>query len=394
MSENEKVETLFAPAERADEAELTRQSNMLSGFRLMIEMLDAGPSSLVILNRNRQIVYANQMFQETAALNPAKSLIGMRPGEALNCIHWQKTSGGCGTTEFCQTCGAIKAIIKAQRGQKNVQECRITRTAADGIDESLDLRIWATPFQFTGEEFTIFAAVDISNEKRRQVLERLFFHDLGNTAGVIQGLAELVETTSSMAELEQFDFKNLLSQASRQLVDEIAAHRQLIAAEKGELSPRWEPIDAINFLEEVIHLYKNHPAAEDRLIRIDPKSKPATLMTDRALLKRVIGNLVKNGLEAAQTGEVVTVGCDLFSDQARFWVHSPAFMPRHIQLQVFQRSFSTKGRDRGLGTYSVKLLTERYLQGVASFRSDQGKGTIFVAMYPKRPDVSGQTRPF
>ncbi len=386
MSGNEKIETLFAPAERADEAELIRQSNSLSGFRLMFEMLDAIPNGLVILNQNRQIVYSNQMFQETAVPNDAESLIGLRPGEALNCIHWRQMPGGCGTIEVCQTCGVIKVIIKAQRGQKNVQECRITRTAVDDTVESLDLRIWATPFRFASEEFTVFAAIDIGDEKRRQVLERLFFHDIGNTAGDIQGLAELVEMTDSMAELNQFDFRNLLSRASHQLVDEIAAQRQLIAAERGELSPQWEPMDAINVLEEVMQLYKNHPIAEDCLIRIDPKSKPATLITDRALLKRVIGNLVKNGLEASQTGEVVTVGCDPYSDQVRFWVHNPAFMPRHIQLQIFQRSFSTKGRDRGLGTYSIKLLTEQYLQGVASFRSDQEKGTIFVVMYPKRPE--------
>lgn len=41
-------------------------------------------------------------------------------------------------------------------------------------------------------------------------------------------------------------------------------------------------------------------------------------------------------------------------------------MPRTSQLQIFQRSFSTKGKGRGLGTYSIKLLTERYLKGTAS----------------------------
>ncbi|MGO9255131.1 MAG: hypothetical protein ACLQU1_02335 [Bryobacteraceae bacterium] len=57
-------------------------------------------------------------------------------------------------------------------------------------------------------------------------------------------------------------------------------------------------------------------------------------------------------------------------------------MPAKVRLQVFQRSFSTKGMGRGLGTYSIKFLTERYLQGQVSFGSVEGEGTTFMACYP------------
>jgi signal transduction histidine kinase len=48
---------------------------------------------------------------------------------------------------------------------------------------------------------------------------------------------------------------------------------------------------------------------------------------------------------------------------------------------VFQRSFSTKGTGRGLGTYSIKLLTERYLGGRVWFESAEGHGTTFHAEF-------------
>lgn len=38
-------------------------------------------------------------------------------------------------------------------------------------------------------------------------------------------------------------------------------------------------------------------------------------------------------------------------------------LPLLVQLQIFNRSFSTKGKGRGTGTYSMKLLTKRYLKG-------------------------------
>ena len=59
-------------------------------------------------------------------------------------------------------------------------------------------------------------------------------------------------------------------------------------------------------------------------------------------------------------------------------------MPHVVQLQLFQRSFSTKGLGRGLGTYSMKLLSERYLGGRISFTSTEEAGTTFTASYPRQ----------
>jgi sensor histidine kinase regulating citrate/malate metabolism len=67
-----------------------------------------------------------------------------------------------------------------------------------------------------------------------------------------------------------------------------------------------------------------------------------------------------------------------------FQVTNPTFIPKEIQLQIFQRSFSTKGENRGIGTYSIKLLTERYLKVRISFTSLDEKGTSFYARYPEK----------
>ncbi len=70
------------------------------------------------------------------------------------------------------------------------------------------------------------------------------------------------------------------------------------------------------------------------------------------------------------------------ADGIEFDVHNPGAMPRNVQLQVFQRSFTSKGDGRGLGTYSMKLLSERYLGGRVSFTSEAVSGTTFSAWYP------------
>ena len=106
------------------------------------------------------------------------------------------------------------------------------------------------------------------------------------------------------------------------------------------------------------------------------------MVSDRTLLQRVIGNMIKNALEASKPGETVTLASLPGKDTIRFTVHNAAAMTRDAQLQIFQRSFSTKGAGRGLGTYSMKLLTTRYLEGDVTFTSNEADGTTFEAVYP------------
>ena len=59
-----------------------------------------------------------------------------------------------------------------------------------------------------------------------------------------------------------------------------------------------------------------------------------------------------------------------------------------MSVRIFQRSVSTKAeRGRGLGTYGMKLLGERYLGGEVSFVSTEEAGTTFSVRLPIRPQA-------
>jgi signal transduction histidine kinase len=141
-------------------------------------------------------------------------------------------------------------------------------------------------------------------------------------------------------------------------------------------------IDAAALLHAVADTYRLHPLAEGRSIRIMPTETPVALVSDPTLLRRVLRNMLKNALEATGPGGTVTLGCRPNGDKVEFWVHNPTVMPADVQLQIFQRSFTTKGIGRGLGTYSMKLLSERYLKGQVTFESSAAEGTTFRALYP------------
>jgi len=109
-----------------------------------------------------------------------------------------------------------------------------------------------------------------------------------------------------------------------------------------------------------------------------------SFVADRILITRILGNLIKNGVEASIEGQAVTISCSLDSDGAKiaFNIHSTRHMSDDVKKQVFTRSFSTKGASRGIGTYGAKLFTERYLNGSISFCSDKETGTSFCVELP------------
>lgn len=372
---NDPLPTKFLPAERATDEEVRRQHREISALPLVQGFLDAMPNIVLMLNDHRQIVYANKAALEALGVG-LDVLLGKRTGEAVHCVHANDESE-CGTSEFCTACGAANAIACALRGKTEALECRIQ---AEAPNRDLDLRIWATPFRHEGLSFTVFAAADISHEKRRRVLERIFFHDVLNTAGGVRTLAEL------MAESSPSEFANLtklLNRCSERLIDEILSQRDLAAAESGDFRLHLTGCSLKAFLETAVGLCAAHETAKDRKIVLDPGVPADSIVTDQSLLMRVVGNMIKNALEAEPVGGGIGVGAEKV-EGGRFalWVRNPAVMPRRVQLQIFQRSFSTKGEGRGLGTYSIKLLTERFLGGKASFTSREGAGTEFRVTIP------------
>ena len=373
-----KLPTRFAPAVRRSAAEVWRQSRKLAQAPHISALLECFPAPAMILNQERQLVAANQRLACLLG-RPVESMLGLRLGEAFNCIHSTEEPGGCGTSIFCRTCGAAKAILGSWTDRApNVQECRLTRRSPQGR-QALDLRILAAPLWLGPEHFTVLSLTDITDEKRRMVLEKMFFHDVLDTASGIHGVLNLLPDLSGP---EAAKLQKMAADLSGELLEQIRAGRDLGAAERGELQTTLRTLQVGPFLAQLCALYRHLAICAGKTIahRCGPES---AILTDEMLLSRVLGNLIKNALEASSPGQTVTVQFDLH-EAATFSVHNQSVIPEPVKLQIFQRSFSTKAtHGRGIGTYSVKMLTERYLKGSVRFRSEPGEGTTFTITLPR-----------
>jgi signal transduction histidine kinase len=374
-----KKTTALAPAARASGKTIRLQSREILSASLLREVLDSVLEAILILNPERQIIFANLSFLSLAGAEERDKVYGLRPGEALRCVHAVKARDGCGTTEFCVNCGAVNAIMASRQGRSEVAECRILRAPRG---EALDLQVKSSPLSLGRGRYTLLAIQDISHEKRRRALEQIFFHDVLNTAMSLNLNSELMQAAPA-GEVDQF--QEPILRGVKRLIEEISAQKALLSAETGQLLPRFEPIDSRELLEDLLRIYQDHGRAEGLSLRIHPRSRHLLLITDRTIVFRVLDNMVRNALEASVPGEQVTLRCRKDGRGVRFSVHNPGFMPRIVQLQVFQRSFSTKGPGRGLGTYGMKLLAEKYLDGRVGFRTSKNGGTTFFLWCPSRP---------
>ena len=386
--------TKFAPAERLSKEDVQKQCENVADIALAQSLLDSVPCMSMLLNEYRQIIFANQVFRDFVGAETYEELtgtrygeivgcaqlpyVGARPGEAVGCIHSAETEGGCGTTKFCRTCGAVKSILNSQHKQiLDVQECRML---CGEKEDALDLRVWSKPVEINGETYTLFSVMDIRDEKRKQALERIFFHDVMNTAGGVKGLADLMLDEDSITEIKSY--AEMIADVSGKLIDEIEAQRTLSTAEAGELHVQIEPMSSDRFLQGVKNQFHSMDCAEGKNLHIENAAQKIDFQSDPGLLRRVLINLTKNALEASTPGETVTLRAIEKKDCVCFSVHNPSVMPEVVQLQMFERSFSTKGTGRGLGTYSIKLITERYLNGSVSFTSTPDEGTTFRVCLP------------
>lgn len=369
--------TWHAPARRGGEASVRRQAELLGEEGAPIEQLfDTVGEAVFVLNEHRQIVFCNRAAADLVGVADRRSVYGLRPGEAVGCLRACDMPAGCGTSQYCRVCGAVNAILASAHGPDE-RDCRILRA---GEGDALDLRVRASPLTMRGQSFTVFSAIDVSHEKRRRALERVFLHDVGNTVAGLKMLAARLEAGDD-------EGRRVLYACIREGIDrlerEAAAQRELLQAESGELRVRPENLSGREVVESVISLFAGPAGGEAAgRLRVGDRCRNPRLRTDRTILSRVLDNMVRNAVEATGPGQLVTVWCEPCEGGVRFHVHNPGCMPSDVQAQVFQRSFSTKGESRGLGTYSMRLLTVRYLKGRVSFTSTEEAGTTFTVTLP------------
>ena len=369
--------TQFLPARRLAQSQVLELAEAIARSPAATS-LSLVPLAIVILNDTRQIVYANTRFAGLTD-DASEALLGQRLGEALGCEHARETAGGCGTTRFCQYCGAAKAIVKGLEGVHATEECAISRNAPHGL-ASLNLQVWTTPLEIETNQLVLSSILDIAHEKALRGLERVFFHDIMNAVSGVKGVCDLIAL-----ELPPVHGKDitLLGRAIDSIQDIVETQRDFLAIEAKEYQQSFTRIESRNLLQYLQGYCQSFSSGRSKTLGIDPLAADVVFFSDLRILQRILVNMIKNALEASKPGDHVTLGCRReASDAIRLWVANPGVMTKETCMRLFEKGFSTKGQGRGFGTYSMRLFAQQCLGGDVSFESAPESGTRFFLLLP------------
>ena len=371
----------FDPFRRLSDAELALELNAIAESPVMNAVLEAAGTDMLVLNRHLQTVASNRRGSadgESPAIVPA---FGQRIGELYGCAIAKEAPDGCGTADACSHCSALHVILSSMAGNKTASgECLMRTQNASGSG-SEEYRLTATPIEMEERKFTVVSVKDISDTKRRELLERIFVHDLKNALTGLIGWSELLPGSPPE---EMATTAARVSALARNIAEEIETHRLLTAAEAKRFTATFQDVTLEEVLLPLKSLFSRHELAYTKHVEIPSPIPEKILHTDPSVLRRVLVNMITNALEATPKGGTVRVGFTLNDGGDIFSVWNQESIPPDIAAHIFKRSFSTKASaGRGLGTYSMKIFGEDILGGNVSFTTDEKSGTEFRIRLPR-----------
>jgi hypothetical protein len=181
-----------------------------------------------------------------------------------------------------------------------------------------------------------------------------------------------------------------ISTLTLRLMRELRTHRDLARMEAGDYRVDFEEVTVGEVIEGLQADLADSALLADRRWRVEPLDSGATIRSSLPLIKEVLTNMVVNALEATAEGGEVRLTGRADTEGVAFEVWNAGAIPEETARRVFERYHTTKpGGGRGLGTYSMKLIGERYLGGEVGFATDEEDGTRFFLRLPARPAVQG-----
>jgi signal transduction histidine kinase len=363
----------FAPAEKSDADTLRAELEAISSHPLVTALLGAVSGLLAVLNDKRQVLTVNPSLLAKLGLHSALDAFGLRPGEALHCVHADENPSGCGTAKACMSCGAAIAIMSSLETDGSQQRSCILKAGGNRGDFYFNIKV--TPLWIDERRFLLFFIEDITEIQNKSFLERAFFHDLNNMLAGISGTVEIMRYQKRATPETRLD--SLMGMLGR-LGEEVEIQRALLAGNASSYRPAKEWIDVGALFSALRQLYLDHPAAYGKSLVIEEGSPGTRILSNEPLLCRILGNLLTNAFEASDAGESVMLRVGPEAGGLVISVWNPQSIPEEYQPRIFQKFYSSKGQSgRGIGGYAAKLLAEDVLGGKLDFVSDACSGTTF-----------------
>lgn len=173
-----------------------------------------------------------------------------------------------------------------------------------------------------------------------------------------------------------------------QVIDDLL---EITRLDVGNVVPQWSAFSLDELVRECCRPHE--PLALAKGLRLDIDVPPMAVRSDRALLARVLSNLVSNAIRYTEQGSV-RVSCALSSDAGHAWLDvedtgigiDDEDLPRIFE-EFYQVGNPARDRHQGLGLglATVKRLSDLLSMDVSVLRSAPGQGSVFSLKLQRVP---------
>jgi signal transduction histidine kinase len=189
----------------------------------------------------------------------------------------------------------------------------------------------------------------------------------------------------------QIKMLSMLKQAGFSMLNIINSSINLLKMERGEYQVQAEPVNILPPISQIKNemrglMQTKHLNLRIRLNGKEPLESDAfPIQGEEILFYTMLGNLIKNAMEASPNGETVSV----FLEDGRalcIRIHNQGVVPDKIRDRFFEKYVTGNKRiGTGLGTYSARLIAET-LNGTIDLSTSGKAGTTVSIRFPKGPD--------
>jgi signal transduction histidine kinase len=236
----------------------------------------------------------------------------------------------------------------------------------------------------------VLSFIDIDDRKKLEKAQRMAAigetagwvgHDIRNPLQAITSDVYLIKTElASTAESE--GKKNTIE--SLQEIEKNIDYINKIVSDLQDYAKTIKPVAQETNLEALCMelLAKGVPKNVKTSCNVERTAK--TIIVDCAILKRILGNLVSNAVQAMPDGGELTMRAYQESSDVVIAIQDTGVgIPDKVKPKLFTPLFTTKSKGQGLGLAVVKRMTEA-LNGTITFESKEGNGSTFIVRFPSK----------
>ncbi|WP_124067653.1 sensor histidine kinase [Clostridium sp. E02] len=121
------------------------------------------------------------------------------------------------------------------------------------------------------------------------------------------------------------------------------------------------------------------------ILKPDSSCNESELYMPADLYITILGNLIENSIEELNHQSIamkeIEIGINIWKTGSILSVDDTGRgIPMEVQKHIFEKNFSTKGKNRGSGMFLIKSLVEQY-HGTIELETEENEGTSFVITF-------------